>query len=255
MLAWRRSLSPPRMTMSDSVLAAIIAGTATLSASFLQLRSARLREGASRPPSATQRRKSRVQRAILLAIVVAAGVCGFALSQWLAEGTRAAQDALQRQLQARVTEISRTANQLELTRGSERAEIESGVLRRIGAEGVVVMATVAACRPAANVAAEATPGAAGCSEAEANAVTLCASIPGNASVTEIALFSKAADSQAPWSASRVLPGQESGQARFAEKYDEGAPDAGLRQVCQGFTHWSAEHARLVRMIVRYSLPS
>jgi hypothetical protein len=120
---------------------------------------------------------------------------------------------------------------------------------------VVVMATVAACRPAANVAAEATPGAAGCSEAEANAMTLCASIPGNASVTEIALFSKAADSQAPWSASRVLPGQESGQARFAEKYDEGAPDAGLRQVCQGFTHWSAEHARLVRMIVRYSLPS
>ena len=242
------------MPMPDSVLAAVIAGTATLSASFLQLRSARMREGASRPPSASQRRRSRLQRAILLGIIGAAAVSGFALSQWLNEGARAAQDSLQRELQARVTEISRTANELELTRGSERAEIESGVLRRIGAEGVVVMATVAACRPA-GVAADVTAATSGCSEAEANAVTLCASIPGNASVTEIALFSRAADSDAPWSASRFLPGQESGQARFAEKFNEGVPEAGLRQVCQGFKHWSAEHARIVRMIVRYSLPT
>jgi len=249
------------MLLPDSVLAAIIAGTATLSASLLQLRSALLREAAAaRSGAGATRRKKRLQLIILLVIVATAGVSGFALSQWLTNGERAAQGVMQRELQARVAEIARTASQLELTRGSERAEIENGVLRRIGADGVVMTATVAACRPPLLPGATTPPGAATetasaaavCTEADASPVTLCATIPGNATVTEVALFSRAADSQAAWSASRFLPGQESGQARFAEKYSEGAPEAGVRQVCQGFAHWS-DHARAVRIIVRYSL--
>ena len=267
MLAWRWTSPSPRdpMLLPDSVLAAIIAGTATLSASFLQLRSALLRAGASRSPASGSRRKNRLQLIILGVVVGAAAVAGFALSQWLTNGERAAQAVMQRELQARVAEIGRTASQLELTRGSERAEIESGVLRRIGIDGVVVMATVPACRPALQVgepggasapvvAAEATPPAAHvCTEGEASPVTLCATIPGNATVIEVALFSRPADSAAAWSASRFLPGQESGQARFADTYSESAPEAGVRQVCQGFVHWSTEHARVVRVVVRYSL--
>jgi len=256
------------MLMTDSVLAAIIAGTATLSASFLQLRSALLRDGAARSSSAASRRKSgRLQLIILLVIIGAAAVSGFALSQWLTESERLAQGTLQRELQARVAEISRTANELELTRGSERAEIESGVLRRLGADGVVVVATVAPCRPAPVVSPPGSasppgtatdtvaPAAHACTEADAVPVTLCATIPGAASITEVALFSRSADSDAPWSSSRFLPGQESGEARFAEKYSETAPEGGARQVCQVFAHWSAEHARIVRVIVRYSLPA
>jgi hypothetical protein len=249
--------------MSDSVLAAIIAGTATLSASLLQLRSALLREAASRSGAGGSRRKKRLQLIILVVVVGAAAVSGFALSQWLTNGERAAQSVMQRELQARVAELSRTAGELELTRGSARAEIETGVLRRIGTDGVAVTATLAACRPellsatagattVAGAAGEAAPPAGGCSESEANALTLCATIPGNATVIEVALFSRPAESDAAWSASRVLPGQESGQARFAEKYTESAPEAGVRQVCQGFAHWS-DHARAVRVVVRYSL--
>ena len=70
-----------------------------------------------------------------------------------------------------------------------------------------------------------------------------------------ALFSRAADSTAPWSASRYLPGQDSGDARFAASYSESTADAGTREVCQGFSHWSSDHARTVRMVVRYSLPA
>jgi len=275
------------MSIPDSVLAAIIAGTATLSASFVQLRSALLREAAGRS-SAASRRRNRLQLIILLAVIGAAGVCGFALSQWLTAGERAAQAVMQRELQARVSEISHTAGQLELTRGSERADIESGVLRRLGNEGMVVMANVAPCHPspalpaAANTPAgpatasgtvtpqgaptppataaqasneaPATP-ARPCTEAEASPVTLCASIPANASVTEVVLFSRAADSSAPWSASRYLPGQESGEARFAPSYSESTPEPGTRLVCQGFAHWASDHARIVRMVVRYSLPT
>jgi hypothetical protein len=249
--------------MSDSVLAAIIAGTATLSASFLQFRSASLREGGARQSTAA-RRKNRLQRLILFVIIGAAAVSGFALSQWLTDGERAAQGALQRELQARIAEISRTASDLELTRASARTEIETGVLRGIGAQGMAVTATVPACRPAAasgppaasspGVSSEpGVPAGRACLEAEAIPVTLCATIPANATVTEVALFSRLADAETPWSASRLLPGQESGQARFAEKYSESAPEAGTRQVCQEFVHWSADHARVARVIVRYSL--
>src|SRR6516164_5217442 len=144
------------MSIPDSVLAAIIAGTATLSASFVQLRSALMREAASRS-SGSARRRHRLQFILFIAVIVAAGVCGFALSQWLTSGERAAQSVMQRELQARVAEISRTAGQLELTRGSERAEIESGVLRRIGSEGIVVMANVAPCHPSPVLPAANTP--------------------------------------------------------------------------------------------------
>ena len=249
--------------MPDSVLAAIIAGTATLSASLLQLRSALLRE-ATRSQSAT-RRKGRIQFIILLVVVGGAAIAGFALSQWLTSGERLAQNTLQRELQARVAEISRTASQLELTRAGVRAEIEAGVLRQIGTDGVVVTATVAACRPALVVSAPGTssplgvsaegptPAIRACTEAEASPLTLCATIPGSAKVTELELFSRPADSDGSWSANRFVPGQESGQARFAEKYSQSTPEGGTQQVCQAFTHWSADRARLVRMIVRYSL--
>jgi hypothetical protein len=275
------------MSIPDSVLAAIIAGTATLSASFVQLRSALLREAAAGRASPAARRRNRLQLIILFAVIGAAGVCGFALSQWLTAGERAAQAVMQRELQDRVSEISRTASQLELTRGSERADIESGVLRRIGNDGIVVTANVSACRPplaapvltttpvaavtASGLLATSGPasppaspsqpladGAAAairsCTEAEASPVTLCATIPGDASVTEVVLFSRLPDSNASWSTSRYLPGQESGQARFAATYSESTPEAGTRQVCQSFAHWSSDHARTVRMVVRYSLP-
>ena len=276
MLAWRRELAAlAPMLLPDSVLAAIIAGTATLSASFVQLRSALMREAAAGRSSSASRRRNRLQLILLLAIIGAAGVCGFALSQWLTAGERAAQGVMQRELQARVAEISRTASQLELTRGGERADIENGVLRQIGSDGVVVMATVGPCHLQLAPAAAASPPAAGsaagsppspdsdaattparaCTEAEASPVTLCATIPGNASVSEVALFSRAADSEATWSASRYLPGQESGQARFAATYSESTPEAGARQVCQGFANWSTDHARIVRMVVRYTLPA
>jgi len=250
--------------MSDSVLAAIIAGTATLSASLLQLRSASLRNAVTRGSGPASRRKSQLQRLILLGIVAGAAVAGFALSQWLSEGERSAQAALQRELLARVAESSRAAGQVEQTRSDVRAEIEGDYRRRLGAEGIVVTATVGACHPAttaaadggaasANAADAGAPPARPCTESEASPVVLCATIPANATVTEVGLFSRPAEAQTPWDASRFQPGQESDQARFADKYSEGTTEADTRQVCQGFAHWSTAHARSVRVVFHYSL--
>jgi len=235
-------------------LAAIIAGTATLSASFLQLRSAAMREARQ----SGSKRKSQLQKIMFFAIIGGAAISGFAISQWLTAGERTAQGALEKELQARIAEVSHTAGELEATRVAERSEIENGVLRRIGSDGVAVAATVPACRsagtaPLAATGADGASTAHSCAESEAIPVTLCATIPASATITEVALFSRPADTDTPWSASRFLPGQESGDARFAEKYSETSANAGTREVCQGFTHWSADHARVVRMLVRYSL--
>jgi hypothetical protein len=245
--------------MSESVLAALIAGTATLSASFLQFRSAALRDRGQGASAA--RRKNRLQRIIFLVLVGTSVASGFALSQWLTNGERLASAAMQKELQSRIAEVTHTAGELEATRAAERGEIETGVLRRIGTDGVAVAATLPPCRTptaAGTPAADPVPAGANlprpaCSEAEAVPVTLCATIPANATVTEVALFSRPADADTPWDTSRFLPGQEAGQARFAEKYSEGAPESGTRQVCQTFSHWSADHGRAVRVVVRYSL--
>jgi hypothetical protein len=253
------------MPMSDPVLAAIITATATICMSLLQLRFSLGKDGGARVQTGGGRRKGRGPFAVLFVIIIASAVGGFALSQWLTENERVSQNVLQHELQDRVDQITRTANQLEQTRAGARAEIEAGVLRKIGSDGVVVMATVGPCRPSLVVS---PPGAAtppgvtaetaqsavpACTESEASAVTLCATIPANATLTEVELYTRFAQSDTPWSTSRVMAGQESGQARFAEKYAEAPESPGNKQICEGFAHWSTEHARIARMVIRYGI--
>jgi len=252
--------------MSDAVLAAIIAAVATIGTSLLQLKHSVGRElAAARAQSIGGKRKSRAPLVILFVMLLAAAVGGFSLSRWLSDSERAEQLTVERDLRAQVDQITRTANQLELTRTGARAEIETEVLRRIGSDGVVVTATVSPCRPALVVnppgttpppSASADAAAAPtlpCTEAEATTVSLCATIPAKATVTEIQLFSRLVDSDEPWSSNRLTPGQEASQARFSTQPAE-KPDApGTKQVCQGYSLWSADHARIARMVVRYSL--
>jgi len=249
--------------MSDAVLAAVITAAATIFMSLLQLRFSLGKDFAGRAQAPNARRKGRGPFAVLLVLIIASAVGGFALSQWLTESERVSQSTLERELRARVEEIGRTASQLELTRAGARAEIEAGVLRKLGSDGAVVLATVGPCRPSLvvsppgaasppGVSAETTPPAApACTESEASSVTLCATIPASATITEIELYTRLAESDAPWSTSRTVAGQESGQSRFAEKYVETPDGPGMKQICQGFAHWATDRARIARMVVRY----
>jgi hypothetical protein len=84
-------------------------------------------------------------------------------------------------------------------------------------------------------------------------VTLCATIPAAATVNDVELYVRAADSDTPWQANRVTPGQEAGEARFADEPLETADDATAKQVCERFVQWSTEHGRVARVVVRYTL--
>lgn len=253
--------------MSDGVLAAIIAAGATVFASFLQLRASVAKELAARGVSSAGRRKNRLSFYMLGIMLGGAAVAGFAFSRWLTERERAAQDEVLRALQDRIETMTHTESALEQT----RSEIEASVLRELGMQGVVVAATVAPCKPPLVVSTPALTPSAGenptrtqvqattappsstCTESDATPVTLCATIPSNATVTDVELYVRDAGSDTPWANARVTAGADVGQARFAEQPIEVADDASIKQVCQGFTQWSTGHARIARMRVRYRL--
>lgn len=259
--------------MSDGVLAAIIAACATVFASFLQIRSSFAKEVAGRAlPTGGRRSKSRAPLVFMFMLLGGSAVGGFALSQWLMEHERSMQNALVEQLKAQVVSLSRSESELTESRAGTRAEIEAGVMRRIGLEGVVAMATVGPCKPplVVNTPALAAhgqenptpvtsqPGTAAqpsssCTEADAMPVTLCAMVPVGATVTEVEVFMRPADSDTAWASERLVPGEESEQARFSEKPAEVADSATTKQVCESFVSWSTERARTARMLVRYSM--
>lgn len=100
--------------MSDAVLAAIIAATATLCASFLQLRVALAREADARSRGqAISRRRSRLPMILVGIMLLAAAVGGFALSQWMGSSQRSAQADLQRELRDRVAELGAAVTALQ----------------------------------------------------------------------------------------------------------------------------------------------
>jgi hypothetical protein len=137
--------------------------------------------------------------------------------------------------------------------------------------GVVVMATVGPCKPPLMLNTPALAASAGetsaqmpsqpataaapsstCNEAEAIPITLCATIPAAATLADVELATRVAGTDTAWMAARVVPGQEFEQTRFADKPVEVADGATTKQVCEGFVQWSTEHARVARMLVRYS---
>ncbi|HVY79632.1 MAG TPA: hypothetical protein VG994_01510 [Steroidobacteraceae bacterium] len=254
--------------MSDGVLAAIIAACATVFASFLQLKASFAKDLAARPSTSSSRRKSRLPFIILVVMLGSAAVGGFALSQWLTEHERIAQNEIQRALQERINTMTRTESALEKT----RAEIQAGLLREQGMQGVVVMATVGPCKPSILLNTPALTAQAGetpaqmpsqpataanpsstCTEAEASAITLCASVPAQATLADIELYVRPVGTDTPWNDARVMPGQEVDQSRFAEKPTEVVDDSTIKQVCEGFVQWSSEHGHVARMRVRYTL--
>jgi len=259
--------------MSDGVLAAIIAACATVFASFLQIRASFAKEVAARAFPTGGRRKSRAPFVFMFMLLGGSAVGGFALSQWLMEHERSMQDALIEQLRAQIASLTRAEDEITESRAGTRAEIEAGVLRKIGLEGVVATTTVGPCKPplvmntpalaprapdspapSSSQPVTSTPPSSSCTEAEAMPVTLCAIVPVGATVTDVEVFMRpAGEDDIPWSNARLVPGQETAQARFSEKPVELADSATTKQVCESFVSWSTEGARTARMLVRYSM--
>jgi len=241
------------MSLSDPIVAALIIASATVLTALVQLRMSWRREMRERERGQPITKRTRRGPVLFVfALVVAAGVGGFALSQYLVSLRIGDRDALRDELQSRLTEISASAARLELARMSEREQIESGTRRaealRQGEEGATASVIVGPCRS------EGASGAKGkCTERSAVPIAVCARVPESAKVREVLLYVRSEDSQQTWADARVQAGQDSGQARFADKFVERLDADSTKQICQGFVNWSSEKPRLARILVRYTL--
>lgn len=242
------------MNFSDPVIAAIIGAAATVLTALVQLRISWRKEIKERERGQPITRKTRRGPFVaVLVLMVAAGVGGFALSQFLLMWRDGDRDALRADLQSRLSEISASAARLERARLAEREQIETGARRaeamRQAEEGASASVVVGPCR------ADGVPpagSAAGCSEQNAVRVVVCARLPAAAVVREVQLYTRLEDPQQAGADVRVRAGEDVGQARFTEKFFERVEADGTKQVCEGFVNWHGERPRLARILVKYA---
>src|SRR6267378_3056961 len=240
-------------SLSEPLTAALIGALATVAGALVQLRISWRREMKERERGQPITKKTRRGPVIVVfALLVAAAVGGFSLSQYFVSLREGDRDSLRADLQSKLSEINATATRLEQARMNERRQIETEVQRadasRLGEEGASASVVVGACKP------EGAPGAKQeCTEQSALRIAICARVPASATVREVLLYVRAANSKRPWEEARVQAGQDAGQARFADKFTERLDGDAGRQICQGFANWSGEKSRIARILVKYAL--
>lgn len=235
------------MNMSDPVMAALIGASATLATALFQLLVNARRQAAERAAGKPASRKTGGWLAIF-ALILAAAVGGYAFAEYQTFRDRDGDTVLRQEMQTRLRDIGNAAERLERAGLQSDADARLAVERRRGAEGV---AAVIGLPPCAN-SQSAPETSAGCSEAGALHVSVCAIIPATAVVTEVQVFTRLEDSPQPWPEARVQPGQDAGAAKFVDAYYERNQAEG-KEVCQRFVHWNSQKARLARILVKYAL--
>jgi len=243
---WGRCMNP--FDLDDKVTAAALTAVGTVIGALVQLRVSWRKEVSERARGVPVTKKSR--RGPVLAVfllVVAAGVGGFAFSQYLAIQADRESAAVRGEMRNQLAQISATAERLEHATLSDRGAMVRAEDVRHGEDDATATATIGPCRARA-AGADAAPA---CSEQEAARVTLCTSVPLPAAITAMALYARPEGSQQRWADSRVTPGQDIGRARFADKPFERADSDQARQICTEFSSWDGDHAFSARLVVKY----
>jgi hypothetical protein len=232
---------------SDSVLAAMIGAAATIGTALFQLvHNWRAQAAGDRK---TKRGGFRSLMMLLL-IMAACVVAGYALSEYRSQSLRDETHALRQELQQQVKILEASTARLELVNRSSEDQSRAAELRRQGVDGIEALVQVPACK-GTQMAFTAERSA--CAESEAMRIGVCAIVPTKAVVSEVLLFSRPDGSQQPWSESRVTMGQEAGGARFVDPPVEKPYGESMKQVCSTYTHWASDKAHTARIVVKYAL--
>ncbi len=242
------------MTLSDfdeRMAVAAIAATGTVIGALIQLRVAWRKELSERARSVPVSKKSRRGPVVAVGLLLlAAGVAGFALSQYLVGFSNRESLALRGELAAQVAQISATAARLERATQNDQGSMDRAAADRLGAEGVAVTTTIGPCRANSGLVPALDPAPA-CTEQEALRVTLCASVPARAVLAATDLYARPEDSVQPWTESQVVLGQDVGRARFADKPFERPESEQTKLACTAFSSWNAAQAYTARLVVKY----
>lgn len=233
------------MGISETIIAAMIGAVATVTTALFQLFTAWRNRGRvdARP------KRGMTTRSILavLALMVASAAGGFLYSEFMKQ--RAAEDlqALRQELKD-LKELTvraareRTAAPIETPPPSPiNASLAPAALEG-AAQTVESVAYVPACRSVA---------AGACTEADAQRIALCGTIPSFARVEHIDLFVQPDAVQNAWDEHRAQIEQDMGGARFTGKSFEYAQGPDHKAVCVSFTQWSSDHPHIARILLRY----
>jgi len=185
---------------------------------------------------------------VVFALLAAAAVGGFALSQYSCRCAKAT-GILCARFQSKLSEINATAMRLEQARTNEREQIETGTAVRTPSALARKRDRERGGRSLPAV----VPGARlECTERSAVRVTVCATVPASATVKEVQLYVRAEDSKQPWQEAGCRPGRMRGQARFAEKLTE-RPTATPSRSARDSQTGAAKKSRIARIVVKYAL--
>lgn len=222
------------MGLSETIVAAMIGASATVSAAGFQWMKART-------SSNVKPRRSALRAALtLLALVLTSAVGGFAYSELRAQGARAEiarlRDEMNGQLQALVIENDRRANDARLLpqTGSSEALVQLAPCVRSGAEGD---------GPAPI-----------CESASISPVTLCTQIPATAERLGVERYSRPLEGSADWQPHASETGTQALDVSFADASPSYAATTDLSAVCVQVWNKDPARAQVARIVVRYRGP-
>jgi hypothetical protein len=241
------------MGLSETILAAMIGAIATVSGALFQI----FNSMKSRNKVDIKPKRGSTMRSILavLALMTASAVGGFLYSELLkqrdSEDLRAMRMEL-RELKELAT-AARAPTQSHVQSPLPAAEsLATSPTMNVNVADVPQRAESVAYVPACRRATVEGQIAAECSEAEAQRIALCGSIPAYARIEAIDLFAQPDAVQKPWEEHRAVLEQDLGGARFTGKSFEYAQSSDLKAVCVNFMQWSSEHSHIARIVVNYA---
>ncbi len=219
------------MGLSETIVAAIIGASATVSAAGFQLMRART-------PSPGRPRRSMLRTMLMLAaIVVASAVGGYAYSELRADGAR--------QEMARMRgEIDEQLHALTLA-SERRADAHHSPPLVASSEALVQLA------PCVRSGADSEGPAPLCDSTALAPVLLCTQVPAAAERLGIERYSRAAGAGEGWQAHSAAGDGGAGDVSFADAPETIAATDSLAPVCVNVRNEDPVHAQVARIVVRY----
>jgi hypothetical protein len=235
------------MDLSETIVAAMIGGIATVTTALFQIFSSIK----NRSKLDVRPRRGSTMRSILavMALMIASAVGGFLYAELLKQREGDELRAMRMELRElkEITTAARAAALPATSVAPESPQSAVPVALAPGAQSVESVTYVPACRRShgADLPFD-------CTEADAQRIALCGSIPAYARLATIDLFAQPDAMQKPWEEHRAALEQDLGGARFTGRSFEYAQGEERKAVCVNFVHWSSEHSHIARIVIHYA---
>lgn len=248
------------MGLSETIVAAMIGALATVTTALFQIFTAFKGRGTA---DVKPKRGSALRSVLaVLALMVASAAGGFLYSELLRQQSGEEIRAMRHELRelrdltaATVRERGNREVPVAFPKPEEEvSEVAAAAVLERAAGSAESVAYVPACRRSAVVnAVMNSESAMDCTEAEAQRIALCGTIPAAAQVEYIQLFAQPDALQKPWAEHVAGVEQDLGGARFTGKTFEYAQGTNFKSVCVNFMQWSGQHPHIARILVQYRL--